>query len=247
MNTKQSEPKRDSPPSPWRSTQYSNLIRYVPSGKYFARFRVKGKLIWKTLKTDRITVAQLRLADLEKEERAKAERGQLVAAGKVVFGDMLKTYRENGFRPAKPRTPKDKKRLKPATLKYYEERAGALLKSWSGLETTDLRKITERDCEDWAEKARADMSATTFNHTLGLLRNTIDFWVHASVRYDNPALRVIRESEVQKRLTLPTAEQFEKFVAEIRSSGSGWSKACAEPVPGVRGLKKDRGCKCDLG
>jgi len=67
---KQSEPEKDSQTSPWRPAQYSNLIRYVPSGKYFARFRIKGKLIWKTLKTDRITVAQLRLADLEKEERA---------------------------------------------------------------------------------------------------------------------------------------------------------------------------------
>lgn len=29
----------------WQKTQYSNLIRYVPSGTYYARLRVKGKLI----------------------------------------------------------------------------------------------------------------------------------------------------------------------------------------------------------
>ena len=37
--------------SKWSKTQSSNLIRYVPSGKYFARIRVRGKLIIKTLKT----------------------------------------------------------------------------------------------------------------------------------------------------------------------------------------------------
>ena len=29
----------------WQKTPYANLVRYVPSGKYFARLRVKSKLI----------------------------------------------------------------------------------------------------------------------------------------------------------------------------------------------------------
>ena len=32
----------------WQKTQFSNLIRYTPSGTYFARLRVNGKLIRKT-------------------------------------------------------------------------------------------------------------------------------------------------------------------------------------------------------
>ena len=57
----------------WSKTQYANLIRYVPSGIYFTRIRVRGKLIIKTLKTASVTVAKLRMADLEKDERKKAE------------------------------------------------------------------------------------------------------------------------------------------------------------------------------
>jgi hypothetical protein len=38
------KPKRD-----WRATQSTSLIRYVPSGLYFARFRIAGKLIRKKL------------------------------------------------------------------------------------------------------------------------------------------------------------------------------------------------------
>jgi hypothetical protein len=34
----------------WRQTPYTNSVRYLPSGIYFARFKVQGKLIRKTLK-----------------------------------------------------------------------------------------------------------------------------------------------------------------------------------------------------
>src|SRR5437870_495572 len=44
----------------WAKTPTANLVRYVPSGKYFARLRVAGKLIRKWLKTDRLGVASSR-------------------------------------------------------------------------------------------------------------------------------------------------------------------------------------------
>ena len=33
----------------WQTTAVQNLVRYAPSGTYFARFRVGGKLVWKSL------------------------------------------------------------------------------------------------------------------------------------------------------------------------------------------------------
>ena len=33
----------------WQKTKYANLVRNVSSGKYFARFRNNGKLIWRGL------------------------------------------------------------------------------------------------------------------------------------------------------------------------------------------------------
>jgi hypothetical protein len=65
--------------SKWSKTQYANLIRYAPSGIYFARIRVQGKLILEPLKTTRIPVAKLRLAGLGKEERQKAENQTAIA------------------------------------------------------------------------------------------------------------------------------------------------------------------------
>jgi hypothetical protein len=39
----------------------ANLVRNTASGNYYARVRLKSKLIWKSLKTDRLAVAKLRL------------------------------------------------------------------------------------------------------------------------------------------------------------------------------------------
>ena len=50
----------------------ANLVRHIQSGNYYARIRVRGKLIWKSLKTDRISVDKLRLSDFHKEENANA-------------------------------------------------------------------------------------------------------------------------------------------------------------------------------
>jgi hypothetical protein len=44
MNKKSSE-QSDEQVKTWQSTQYANIVRHNPSGIYYARLRVKGKLI----------------------------------------------------------------------------------------------------------------------------------------------------------------------------------------------------------
>src|ERR1700680_2744300 len=51
----------------WQKTKYANLVRNASSGKYFARFRNNGKLIWRGLDTDVLSVAAQRLPDKIKE------------------------------------------------------------------------------------------------------------------------------------------------------------------------------------
>jgi hypothetical protein len=75
---------QDEPTGPWQKTPYANLIRYVPSRTYFARIRIQGELIVRSLKTDSIAVAKLRLADLEEDERQAAEHRDVVATGKIL-------------------------------------------------------------------------------------------------------------------------------------------------------------------
>ena len=104
----------------WQKTPVPNLVRYVPSRVLFARIRVKGKLIRRSLKTQVLSVAKLRLADLEKAERQVAEHSAGYVEGKMTFADALAIYRQRLQGDAS---------LKPRTKAHREARISALLKT----------------------------------------------------------------------------------------------------------------------
>ena len=183
--------------------------------------RVKGKLIRKSLKTDVVTVAKMRLSDMEKFERQSADSHSDAVRGKLSFGDALAIYRqriEGGVT------------LKPRTKDYYGERCDALLKSWQGLQKTDMARITKSDCLDWASTFGKDASATAFNNTVKILRDVIDIGIESGARYDNPALHIKRASVRPKKLRLPEFDKFNEFIAAIEKSGGRYSKPCADLV-----------------
>ena len=99
MKKRQAEPTADKSSNDWQATQFANLIRYVPSGTYYARLHVAGKLIRKSLKTDVLSIAKLRLARFDKQERQRAEATEAAARGKMTVGDAIHnppaTFKEN--------------------------------------------------------------------------------------------------------------------------------------------------------
>jgi hypothetical protein len=69
----------------WVKTPYPNLIRYKPSGNYFGRVRVNGKLIRRSLETHVLSVAKLKLSDfLQDNRRLVINKGQSVT-GEVII------------------------------------------------------------------------------------------------------------------------------------------------------------------
>ena len=48
----------------WGSTKYSNQFRYVPSGTIFARLKIRGKQLRKSLGTQDIELAKHKLIEL---------------------------------------------------------------------------------------------------------------------------------------------------------------------------------------
>lgn len=201
----------------WQKTSYSNLIRYVPSGRYFARIRVKGKLIVRSLKTDTLSVAKLRLSDLEKQERARPDSGGTrMTAGESAQIHLDRVQGNPG--------------LKPRTKDYAQQRITALFKSWPELKNSDLRKVTKAQCLDWASRFGKESSPTAFNHTVSVLRHVFAIGVENGIRYDNPAMEIKRARERQKELTLPSPEQFAAFVTEMENGHGRFSRACADLV-----------------
>lgn len=205
----------------WQKTPVANLVRHVQSGNYYARIRVRGKLIWKSLKTDRISVAKLRLGDFHKEERQRAAAHQAVARGKMNFGAALETYRERL---------KGDYSLKDRSKAFREERITALLKSWPDLEQTDISQISKTDCLSWAARFGQTASPSAFNNTVGTLKLVLDIAVEAGARYDNPATHIKRKRIRQKVLHLPSQDKFPDLVTTIRKADGAWGRKCADLV-----------------
>ena len=72
----------------WAQTPTQNLVRNTSSGVYYARFRINGKLVWRSLGSDVLTTARLKLPDAIKEER------KLIAAGdgQITFEQATRIY-----------------------------------------------------------------------------------------------------------------------------------------------------------
>jgi len=221
MKTVAARPERAKTGKQWQSTQYSNLIRYVPSGTFFARLRIGGNLIRRSLKTDILTVAKLRLADLEKNERGFAASRQTASKGRMTFGDCLaifKTHTETSCL------------LKPSGKRYRAEVINSILKSWPSVEALDVRRISANDCNTWAAKFSNQYSATRFNGTLGVMRAIFKVAMANDTIFRNPALDIKRAKVRPKSLALPEPEQFQKFIAEMENGASRDSRNCADLV-----------------
>ncbi len=219
MTTIQPPPELD---SDWQKTPYSNLLRYKPSRTYFARIRVKGKLIRRSLKTESLSVAKLRLADVEKSERQKAQSLSAVAGGKMTFGDALAVYEKRlQENPA----------VKPRTKEYYQFRIIALLKSWPGLKLKDISRISPTECLEWSLKNARTCSSSSHNHTVSLLRHVFAVAIESGARYDNPALSAQRTKErTRKVIQLPEFTQFQQLVAEVLRPVNGFAQSAGELV-----------------
>jgi integrase len=220
----------------WAKTGKENLVRHRKSGRYYARVSSGGKEVWKSLRTSHLQVAQARLSEFLKEHRQRVGSnggGGKVApiSAKMLFGEAAQEHLRNLDNNV---------RLKPRTRAYWQERLRALEKSWPNLSTTEIRRITPSDCKTWAGRYGRTVSPTSFNNTLALLRHVFAVAVEASVVYANPAAALKCAPLRGKEITLPTTQEFNAMVAEIRNGHGRFSRDCADFVEGLAfsGMRK---------
>lgn len=204
--------------SPFERTRVQYLIRYKPSGVYFAKFKAGGRQFRFSLKTTVISVAQVRLAEKMKEKRGLVVKPNL---GRMTVADAVEIHRQNF---------QSNGRLKASTKGYYSETLDFLLKSWSGLADMDISKVTEAGCREWAQGVSQKLSGTRFNATLAALRHILDIGMKAGARHNNPAKEVKRMRVQPKKLALPTSKQFKALVTEMEKAGGRDSRNCANFV-----------------
>ena len=124
----------------WEKTNVQNLFRYRPSGTYFARFKIGDKPIRQSLETTVFSVAKQRLPEKMREYRSRHESARAFADGKMTVGDAAEVYLRKVRASAS---------LKPRSKNYREMILGFIKRSWPALLETDVRKVNERDCENW--------------------------------------------------------------------------------------------------
>lgn len=223
--------KRDDTPAKamkrWEKTRLQNLVRHNNSGTYYARAYNGGKEVWKSLKTDRFSVAEAKLAAFLKQHRQQRDAAKQFKRGKMTFGDALAVHLENVASDVQA------KRTKPTTLHYWKQIFKALLKSWPELESQDVRRITAAACETWARKLSKSASSTRFNNTVAGLRHVFEVAVEEAAIYANPAAKLERVPVRQKQLALPSTSDFLRLIETIRSAGAWCSSDCADFVEGL--------------
>src|SRR5262249_10199117 len=133
----------DSDEKVWQTTAVQNLVRYAPSGTYFARFRVGGRLVWKSLKTATFSVAKQRLPDTLRDHRSKIESLTAFTEGKMTVGNAADVYLQKVRANIS---------LKPRSKDYRELMIDFIRRSWPSLFETDVRKVSPRDCELWLSR-----------------------------------------------------------------------------------------------
>lgn len=190
----------------WRTFhKVPGLMQLVTAGTFYARVKVKGKVIRASLETDVFTTAKQRLPDKVKALRKpKAEVG--------TFADGRLRYEAETNQDIT---------LKPASRAYRLRLVECLLKTWPGLDTIKADTITEDDCREWASRyadSENGYSAVVYNNSINILRRILKL---AGLGQDaNPAYALKRLGIPRKQLELPTADQFNEMLKEIETAGA---------------------------
>jgi len=116
---------------------------------------------------------------------------------------------------------------------YWQQRLAALAKSWPGLNETEVRKITQLACREWASTYGKKASPTNYNNTIALLRHVFAIAIEAGVLYGNPAAVLKRAAIRGKEIALPSMDKFNALIAEMRVGYGRDSINCADFASGL--------------
>ncbi len=118
------------------------------------------------------------MAEVQKEHRARKSKNVEAGDAKPTFGEAAAIHMQRI---------EDRVSIKAGTRKYWKETLEALLRNWSGLAATPVRKITAAACRDFATRYAKIASSNRYNDTVSLLRHVFAVSVANGVLYSNPA------------------------------------------------------------
>ena len=206
----------------WHSfPKVPNLLRYVSSGAYFARVKVKGKIIRRSLGTNVWSTAKLRLLDFLSGKR-RDDDGLIQPP---LFSEATDAFKAQLGR--NPTMKESSKHYRLICLRKIEL-------SWPELWSLRLDKISSDACVKWADGLRKEIASQYFNNVVGTLRMIFDTGIELHRKQggkdlENPAAHLSKARIKQKELRLPEPDQFRQLIQEINAGGS-WGQRSGELV-----------------
>ena len=195
-------------------------MQNAPKGTFYARIKLRGKTIRRSLQTTVFSTARLRLLDFLKQQKQSIRPVQ----APIMFREARELYERrlaNDFA------------IKPKSKEYRLLCLKRLTSTWPDLDDRKVNEITVDECREWA--ATLGVSCHYFNNTVSTLRQILDLATRehkarGCAAFDNPARELPRIRVKQKHLVLPEPEQFKALVDEILTGSSGWGPRIAELV-----------------
>ena len=173
------------------------LYRYS-NGVYYARIRVEGKQIKRSLETTDPALARRRLADFRNEQR-QIDRSQ----GKLSLDALCDRYLLT-VRHQKPKT--------------VERKAAIVVRiksDWPTGKLTQSAKVRPSECDAWL--ARYRFGPASRNLYIACLKEVFALAVRDRIITASPASH-LRSSKREKPIRLtPTFEQFKAIIADVRA------------------------------
>ncbi len=223
-------------------TTIQNLVKDGDSGTYYARVRVNGRLIIRSLGTKTFTPARLRLPDKLKEIREAEPVGETASGGlerDSTFETVAKLYTSQVNQDPKLRASSREARLRPLAM---------LRRTWPELFGMEVRRVQAVSINNYIadfqrgkwpylptrakSKTVAGNSNSTFNKLVTCLRNAFDLAVKAHVIAKNPASELTYKPLRKKLLNLPSKKQFASIIHHIRTK-AGQGRIAADFVEGL--------------
>jgi integrase len=192
-----------------------------PLGIFYARLYLRGSSKWISLKTKVRSIAKTKLAQLLAKHHETRSARRDVDAGSATVGQLAKVYMES----QNLRTD-----IRQSTKDHRKFIVISLLQSWPELSDKLPSKVTEHEVSEWAAKHHADWSPTKHNAAIDSLKGIFNIAIDRGIIGTNPAAKLTRAKVRQKRLELPSSEQFKQMVQTIRTSGASSSKGNGDLV-----------------
>jgi len=195
-------------------SKYANLVRDSLSGTFFARAKVHGRLVRRSLKTKSVTIARLRLAELLEEERAKAPSRADVNEWRMAT--VMELWAE------KIKSSQD---LAPRSRDYRLETLALIKRSWPDLAGLKPDAVDWVAAERWRARVQSKYSPSRVNGCIESLRAIFRLAIELGIAGDNPAASLERLPARRLQRALPPPAVFRKLLAALQTPSrrrGGW-------------------------